>query len=88
MNRTFRARVHLYSQEKQRLAEADCLLAVTLERFAPTQWSGTLTALRPAAPPAGRYLMRFPNGRVREVDLGDDDFTGCPFTGIGTLPMP
>jgi hypothetical protein len=88
MLRTFRARVRIYSLEKQPQAEADCLLSVELERFAATRWSGTLSGIRPAAPPAGRYLMRFPNGRVREVDLGADDFTGCPFTGIGSLPMP
>jgi hypothetical protein len=88
MLRRFRAHVHLFSLEKQRLAEADCLLAVDLAPFAASRWSGTLTNMRPRTPPAGRYLLRLPNGRVREIDLGAGELAGCPFTGLGTLPMP
>lgn len=88
MIRTFRARVHIFSLEQKQLAEAECLLSVELELFAQARWSGTLSAVRPSAPPAGRYLLRLPNGRVREIDLGAADLAGCPFTGLGTLPMP
>ncbi len=88
MIRTFRARVHLFSLDQQQRAEAECLLAVELERFAPSRWWGTLTNVRPTAPPAGRYLLRLPNGRVREIDLAAPELTGCAFTGLGTLPMP
>lgn len=88
MIRTFRARVHLFSIEQRQLAEADCLLSIDVQPFAATRWWGTLTNLRPRAPPAGRYLLRLPNGRVREIDLGQDEFAGCAFTGFGSLPMP
>jgi hypothetical protein len=88
MIRQFRARVHLFSLEKQRLAEADCLLAVDLQPFTATRWSGVLTNVRPSLPVSGRYLLRFPNGRAAHVDLGADEMTGCPFEGLGTLPMP
>ena len=88
MIRTFRARVHLFTLDQQRRAEADCLLSVDLRPFEQARWWGVLSNLRPAAPPAGRYLLRLPNGRVREIDLGPDELTGCPFTGHGTLPMP
>jgi len=86
--RTFQARVRLYTLERQALAEADCRLSLELAAFSPIRWSGTLSGLRPTTPPAGRYLMRFPNGRVRAVDLGRDDFAGCPFDGIGDAPLP
>jgi hypothetical protein len=86
--RRFRARVHLFSIDKRRLAEADCLLSVELERFTASRWSGVLTNVRPAPPPAGRYLLRLPNGRVRAIDLGPDQVTGCAFIGLGSLPMP
>ena len=88
MIRTFRARVHLFSLDQRRLAEADCLLSVEIEAFAPSRWSGVLTNARPAAPAAGRYLLRLPNGRVREIELGTSELAGCPFTGLGSLPMP
>ncbi len=88
MIRTFRAHVHIFSLEKQRLAEAECLLTVELERFAQARWSGVLSGVRPSLPPAGRYLLRLPNGRVREIDLDEGALAGCSFVGIGTLPMP
>lgn len=88
MIRRFHARVQLFSIEKRRLAEADCLLSIELLPFAATRWSGVLTNVQPCLPPAGRYLLRLPNGRAAPVDLGTDDLTGCPFTGLGTLPMP
>jgi hypothetical protein len=88
MIRHFRARAHLFSMEKQRLAEADCLLSVDLQPFTATRWTGMLTNVQPGVPPAGRYLLRLPNGRAAQVDLGADELTGCPFVGLGTLPMP
>ena len=85
---SFRARVHLFTLDQRRQAEGDCLLSVESAPFQQSRWWGVLTNLRPAAPPAGRYLLRLPNGRVREIELGAAEITGSPFTGMGTLPMP
>ncbi len=88
MIRTFRARVHLFSMEQRQLARADCLLSVEIEAFAASRWAGVLTNVTPSVPAAGRYLLRLPNGRVREIDLGAVESGGCPFAGLGSLPMP
>lgn len=88
MIRSFRARISLYTLDKQPAATADCLLSVEMQPFTRSRWFGTLKNLDPASPRAGRYLMRFPNGRVREVELGSDELLGCPFTGVGELPLP
>lgn len=86
---TFRARVVLASLEGVQLCEVECLLETEAAPFTLTQWCGRLSASGPAgALPAGRYLMRFPNRRVREVELASAAPRQRRFTGIGSLPMP
>lgn len=84
--RTFRARVGIYSPEGQRLFECGCLLEVEVAPFMRSMWRGYLSESPTLA--AGRYRMRFPNGRVREVEIGQVEAGGLAFTGLGTLPMP
>lgn len=86
-NRSFRARVRVYTLDQRLVAEAEAAFELETIPFTPTRWFGTMSTFRPGAPPPGRYLLRFPNGKVSEAELHDVDFAGCKLLGVGPTPL-